>query len=136
MCLELLDKIIAAYSYAKINNINLIPVAILWHQGENDADTDNVGKYKQNLSNLISWIRGIFSAPALPFLNAFIQKDYKSSYAQINSIFVEMNEEDYYMKTVDMEGHYTSIGDRLHFDASALEYMGKEMFNNYKIYNL
>jgi len=31
-----------------------------------------------------------------------------------------MNAIDPYMKSVDMEGHYTSIGDNLHFDGQAL----------------
>lgn len=132
MCLELLDKLVKAKEWANNNGLVLLPIAILWHQGENDATEERVTLYKQNLSNLISWIRGIFSAPALPFINAFIQNDYNTYYQQINSIFVEMNGEDYYMRTVDMEGHYTSIGDGLHYDSAALQYMGEQMFEKYK----
>ena len=39
------------------------------------------------------------------------------------------------MKTVDMEGHYTSIWDNLHFDWQAFAYMGQKMFEYYKLYD-
>lgn len=47
-----------------------------------------------------------------------------------------MNGEDKYMKTVDMEWHYTDIGDWLHYDWEALAYMGAKMFEYYKTFDL
>lgn len=131
MCLSLMEKIQAAYNFAKANNLKLLPVAILWHQGEADANANDIGYFKQNLSNLISWIRGLFLAPTLPFINADVNGSYNSYYAQVNTIFRELNAVDEYMKTVDMSGHSTTL-DGQHFDLDATQYMGEQMFNVYK----
>lgn len=132
MCLALMEKIQAAYEFAKGQNLKLLPIAILWHQGENDATADRIGYFKQNLSNLITWIRGLFLAPTLPFINADINN--ADTYtAQVNAIFRELNDLDEYMKTIDMSGHSTTM-DGVHFDVSAIQYMGEQMFNAYQNY--
>ena len=137
LCQDLLNKIKNIQKRAEENNKTILPVAILWHQWETDGwSADTISTYKQNLSNVISYIRGIFGTPTLPFINAFIQKDYKETYPQINSIYVTMNGEDKYMKTVDMAWHYTDIGDWLHYDWEALAYMGAKMFEYYKTFDL
>lgn len=131
MCLALMEKVNAAYNYAKRANLKLVPIAILWHQGENDATADRITYFKQNLSNLISWMRGLFLAPTLPFINADVNGSYGTYYAQVNSIFRELNAADEYMKTVDMTGHSTTM-DNVHFDLAATQYMGEQMFNLYQ----
>lgn len=133
MCLALMEKVNAAYNYAKRANLKLVPIAVLWHQGENDATADRITYFKQNLSNLISWMRGLFLAPTLPFINADVNGSYNSYYAQVNTIFRELNAVDEYMKTVDMSGHSTTL-DGVHFDLAATQYMGEQMFNLYKLF--
>lgn len=138
MCSKLLEKVNNAITYSFSNSIKLKPAAILFHQGEGDADRSangGVTAYKQNLSNLSSWLRGLFSAPTLPFLNAYIVGTYNANYPAINTIFNEMVVQDSYMKTVDMSSNYTTIGDGLHYNSAALEYMGNQMYSNYLSYN-
>ena len=135
LILRLLEKINDIKKWCDNNNKILFPIAILWHQGEHDADASLITSFKENTSEVISFMRGIFQAPALPFINGFVQKDYNANYAKVNQIFLELNEIDDYMKTVDMAGHYTSIGDGLHYDGQSLAYMGEQMFNYYKQLN-
>ena len=135
LILRLLEKINDIKEWCNNNNKILFPIAILWHQGEHDADASLITSFKENTSEVISFMRGIFQAPALPFINGFVQKDYNANYAKVNQIFLELNEIDDYMKTVDMAGHYTSIGDGLHYDGQSLAYMGEQMFNYYKQLN-
>ena len=133
MCLALMNKVLQAFNYAYHQGIILIPLCILWHQGENDATADRVPLYKQNLSNLIMWMRGLFLTPTLPFICADINKNYSTYYAQINEIFAEMASEDDYMSAISMEGHYTTL-DNVHYDADAIAYMGNQMFNEIQKY--
>jgi hypothetical protein len=138
MASALLVKVKDALDYSLINGIKLQPICTLFHQGESDADRAADGAitaYKQNASNLSSWLRGLFSTPTLPFLNGYIVGTVNSNYVLINNIFNEMNTADEYMKTVDMSSNYTTI-DGLHYNAAALEFMGNQMYLNYKSYNL
>ena len=135
LILRLLEKINDIKKWCNNNNKILFPIAILWHQGEHDADASLITNFKENTSEVISFMRGIFQAPALPFINGFVQNDYNANYAKVNQIFLELNEIDDYMKTVDMAGHYTSIGDGLHYNGQSLAYMGEQMFNYYKQLN-
>lgn len=133
LLLSLQEKVYKALIFAKDNNIELIPIAILWHQGEKDASSEaSIKAYKTNLSNLISWVRGLFNMPHLPFINAYINGEYSESYARINPIFNEINKEDFYTKTVNMEGHYNMLPDNIHFNAQGLEYMGNQMYELFK----
>ena len=136
MCLSLQTKLFDGLNFAKINGIKLLPIAILWHQGENEVDSGNVSYAKQNLSNLISWIRGLFKAPHLPFINAEIAKTH-IGYDKVNEIFSELNKVDDYMATVDMSNNTTLLDDGYvaHYDADAIEYMGEQMYNEYKKLN-
>lgn len=133
LLLSLQEKVYRALIFAKDNNIELMPIAILWHQGEKDASSEaSIKAYKTNLSNLISWVRGLFDMPHLAFINAYINGEYSESYARINPIFNEINKEDFYTKTVNMEGHYNMLPDNIHFNAQGLEYMGNQMYELFK----
>lgn len=127
MCVALMNKVLAAIDYAYQQGVILVPICVLWHQGENDSVEGRVNRYKQNLSNLIMWMRGLFLAPTLPFICGEVNELNSAGYAQINSIFAELAEADDYMSVVSMAGHYTTLDD-VHFDASAIEYMGNQMF--------
>lgn len=128
MCVALMNKVLAAMEYAKQQGIILVPLCILWHQGEADATATNVLLYKQNLSNLIMWLRGLFLAPTLPFICAEIGDDYNTYFPQINNILAQIDEEDEYMTAISMAGHYTMLPDGEHYDADAIAYMGNQMF--------
>ncbi|WP_163268573.1 sialate O-acetylesterase [Dysgonomonas sp. 216] len=133
MCLELLDKIQVAKEYATANNLKLMPVAILCTQGEGDADRASDGgvtDYPVNLSNLITWVRGLFLTPTLPFINIQIA-NYNSDYTAINTVFTEMNALDKYMRTVDMTDHQPTL-DNIHYAATELQYAGETAYNYFK----
>ena len=132
MCISLQTKLKNAIAAAKLDGVILLPIAILWHQGEHDATNSWIPLYKQNLSNLISWIRGILFSPELPFINAYINGSYSTNYAAINAIFDELAAEDDNMACVDMTGHYDMLPDNVHYNATGLEYMGTEMYNLFK----
>lgn len=129
LVLGLLEKIKAAEAWASANGIILLPVAVLWHQGETDASNNLLDSYEDNLKQTLSFIRGSLQMPGIPILSGFIQKNYASNYGDVNMILEKVSEIDDYYKVVDMENHYTSIGDGLHYDGQALEYMGTQMFN-------
>ena len=133
MCLALMNKVLNAMSYARQQGIFLVPLCILWHQGEHDATSEYVSSYKQNLSNLIMWMRGLLLTPTLPFICAYINNNYNEYYHQVNEIFSELATADEYMTAIDMAGHYTML-DNFHYDADAIAYMGNEMFNSIKNY--
>ena len=134
MCLELQEKYSKAKRYAIDNNIDLISIAVLYHQGEGDADRAKAGgitDYAENLSNLKSWFRVLLSDGKLPFINGTIMHNYSPDYSLINDIFAGLCVSDKKMRTVDMSEHQTSLVDNLHYDASALQYMGTRMYDFY-----
>lgn len=131
LLLRLIEKINNIKKWCDENNKILFPIAILWHQGEHDSNASLLPYFKENTEEVISFIRGIYQTPALPFICGFVQKDYNVNTPLINQAFVEISQIDPYMKAVDMEGHYTSIGDGLHYDGQALAYMGDKMFDYY-----
>lgn len=125
-------KVQAALAYAKANRLKLMPIIILYHQGEGDADRANDGAvtdYPVNLANLMSYLRGLLQAPALPFVNGTVV-NVNANYSAINNVYPILNNADPNMKTVDMSGNQTTI-DGLHYDATALQYMGQQMYNYY-----
>ncbi|WP_264552672.1 sialate O-acetylesterase [Flavobacterium sp. N2038] len=131
MVLELAQKIKEAQDYAKKNNIKLIPIAILYLQGEADANhSRRLADYKNNFLILKSYLRNLAGNNKLPFINSEIfYRDNK--YKKVNSIFKELNLNDPFFKTVNTSGNQTSIGDNLHYDAAAFEFIGNTMFNYY-----
>lgn len=130
--LSLIDKVKAAKVWADSNNKILVPTVVLWHQGEHEANSNFIQYYKQNLEYVVSFIRGILATPKIPFISGYIMKSYNSLSSSVNQIMQEVADVDSHMECVDMEGHYSSIGDNLHYDVTALEYMGNEMFNKFE----
>lgn len=135
-----------ALLWASSKGLKFTPMALLYHQGEWDADNGQPGvdAYKQNVSNLFAHFRGYIGASNLPIINGTLSTVYNSSgrYAQINTIFSELNVLDPYFKTVDMSGNQTFVPfetdafGTIHYDANALNYMAQEMYNYYKVFNL
>ena len=140
------SRVQLALKWGVLNGIKFLPSQILYHQGEWDADNGQAGvdAYKQNVSNLFAHFRAFLGGVNLPIINGQLSTLYASSgrYAQINTIFSELNALDPFFKTVDMTANQTfvpfatdGIGD-IHYDANALKFMGEKMYDYYKEFNL
>ena len=134
---ELVGKLKSAREWATANGKQLFPIAILWHQGETDADNNDFQYYKADLENVLGYLRGCFGAQTIPILSGYINEQYSASYSQINDILDTIATEDEYYKVVDMTGHFTGrTGDLVHYDESAISYMGSQMFTDYQTLNM
>lgn len=137
MCNQLLEKIRKAYTYASSNNINLTPQALLWHQGEADMTEVRAPYFEDNLKGLLSWMRGIWAAPALPIINGQISSYYDTEWQptySANKAFATLNGIDSYFKTVNMEGQAMQP-DNVHFAAGGYEHLGYGMWDYYLEFN-
>lgn len=129
---ELKSKLEDINKYAQKHNIKILPIAILFHQGEADADdSERVKDYPSNLKLLVNATRELFENEKIPFINAeVIVRNNDNAY--INSCFVNLEKTDLLFKCVKMKDHFTDIGDGIHYDAAAHEYMGNKMFEYYQ----
>lgn len=137
MCNQLLEKIKKVYLYASSNNIKLTPQTLLWHQGEADMTEIRASYFEDNLKGLLSWMRGIWAAPALPIINGQISSYYDSEWQptySANKAFAALNSIDAYFKTVNMEGQAMQ-SDNVHFAAEGYEHMGYTMWDYYLEFN-
>lgn len=134
---ELVTKLKSAREWATANGKQLFPIAILWHQGETDADNNDFQYYKADLENVLGYLRGCFGAQTMPILSGYINEQYSASYSQINDILDTIATEDEYYKVIDMTGHFTGrTGDLVHYNEAAISYMGEQMFDDYNTLNL
>lgn len=132
MISELNKKLENAQRFADMNDIKLTPVAVLLHQGECDAsEAVRLNDYETNFTSLISYLRENIN-DTIPIINGeifYVNNNFK----KVNSIFHSYSEKDYNFMTVNMQNHQSSIGDNLHYDIDALEYLGRKMFEYYEI---
>lgn len=135
MCLQLIERLSEALAWSRDHGIVLLPQTCLWHQGEADMTNDRRSVFKENLQELLAWMRGIWGTPALPIINGGISDYYDTTYPtdSANKVFTELNAIDDYFKTVSMTGQVTIDG--VHFTAAGYEYMGNGMWNYYKTFN-
>lgn len=134
---ELITKLKSAREWAAANGKALFPVAILWHQGETDADNNDYQYYSNDVSNVYGYLRGCFGAQNIPILTGYINEQYSAAYSQINDTLDSLAAVDDYLKVVDMTGHFTGrTGDLVHYNVSAISYMGEQMFSDYQTLNL
>ena len=132
MIRELNIKLENANKFAENNNITLTPIAILLHQGESDASEKvRLNDYQTNFKLFISYLRNSIN-DSIPIINGEIYY-VNSNFKEVNSILHSYSELDINFMTVNMKNHQTSIGDNLHYDASAHEYLGNQMFEYYEI---
>lgn len=130
--LEFINKIAAVKNYAKQNNLELNIIAVLYHQGEGDADDYNrSAEYKDNFPKLLYDIRNELNDETLLIINGTIIER-NNDCKRINDVFIDQNKIDENFVTIDMEDQ-PNIGDNLHFDASACKYLGEKMFETYQI---
>ena len=135
MCLQLIERLSEALAWSRDHGIVLLPQACLWHQGEADMTNERRPVFKENLQELLAWMRGIWGTPALPIINGAISDYYDTTYPtdSANKVFGELNAVDDYFKTVSMTGQATIDG--VHFTAAGYEHMGNEMWNYYQTFN-
>ncbi|MDO5837122.1 MAG: sialate O-acetylesterase [Methanobacterium sp.] len=133
MIQELKIKMKEADDYSLKNDFKLIPIAILLHQGEGDAsEVVRLNDYEENFKKLIAYLRNEIISDTIPIINGeifYINDNFK----RINSIFHSYSQSDNKFMTVSMKEYQTSIGDNLHYDARAHEYLGKKMFEYFEL---
>lgn len=131
MFVELGDKLREANAYAKQCNATLELIAILFLQGEADADIpERLNDYNRNFLDLKEDLRTLVGNPDIPFINAELM--YRNDqYKFVNSMYMKENKIDKQFQTVNMSQHQTSIGDNLHYDVNAHEHIGYSMFEYY-----
>ncbi|KAA6441450.1 sialate O-acetylesterase [Dyadobacter flavalbus] len=128
---ELVAKIAAVKQFCTNTRLRLYPLAVLFDQGEGDADRAGdgaVADYPVNLANLFSFFRGLFQAPALPIFHGTIVSG-NTNYNAINTAINQVDSLDPFLKAIDMSSRQTFL-DGLHYDANASEFKGQQMYNN------
>lgn len=153
MCRQLLNTISDIKTWARDNNKVLMPLAVLWLQGETDAVYGFQEDYQSNCSEVFSFIRGALGCPSLPIINSPIELNTIAARITINNAFTTMNGLDDYFKTIDisdfeqgesienptyeMSQNYDfnyRIGD-YHFLTRGYQRIGQRMFNIFKELN-
>lgn len=133
MMSELEAKIKAAYEYAEKHNCTLKPVAILFIEGESDGfELERLADFEENLTNFIVHLKNSVNSPDILTINTEIIDNEITHPDSINAISWKLNTIIPNFKTICMEGKHTTIGDNLHFDHRAQEYIGNAMFDVYE----
>lgn len=153
MCRRLLTTISDIKTWARDNNKVLMPLAVLWLQGETDAVYGFQKDYQSNCSEVFSFIRGALGCPSLPIINSPIELNTIENRTTINNAFTAMNGIDDYFKTIDIsdfeQGESTEKptyemsqnydfnyrGWDYHFLTRGYQRIGQRMFNIFKELN-
>jgi hypothetical protein len=108
--------------------------AILWHQGESDANDKNAPDYEKNLEELIHRFRAEFQSPELPFLigqlGKFPGKPWPAATSTIDAAHQSLAHRLKNVRFIPIPDP-GSIGDRLHFDTATLRSIGKSYAEAY-----
>lgn len=102
--------------------------AILWHQGEGDANPKNAPEYEQELKELIERFRKDLGIPDLPFyigqLGRFPAKPWNESQEAVDQAQQRVAATVPHVYFISSEG-LLSKGDNLHFSTEALRVFGR-----------
>jgi hypothetical protein len=103
---------------------------ILWLQGESDSTAARHAVYEKNLLRLVDDLRAEFGDPHLPFIactiGSFIEPHPRFDHTrQINEILLGLPGLRSATATVDARDLTGHIGDRMHYDTSAAEEIGR-----------
>lgn len=105
--------------------------AFLWHQGESDSDYGP--DYYDNLKNVLAYVRTHLTRKTgedyseLPFIFGSVAKSSKRYNAEVEAAMKRLASEDKNAYLVDMS-KATLLKDRLHFDKTSAEYLGRQMY--------
>lgn len=105
--------------------------AFFWHQGESDSDYGP--DYYDNLKNVLAYVRTHLTRKTgedyseLPFIFGSVAKSNKRYNAEVEAAMKRLASEDKNAYLVDMS-KATLLKDRLHFDKTSAEYLGRQMY--------
>ncbi|QMU29375.1 sialate O-acetylesterase [Adhaeribacter radiodurans] len=108
--------------------------AILWHQGESDANPTDIPLYKVRLTNLFTHFREIMEDKNLPIILGELgtfSKD-KDEWMQINEQIKQYSSTDP-NTTVVSTSDLNHKGDNIHFDSEGLRLMGQRYAQGYML---
>lgn len=106
--------------------------AVLWHQGESDANPEAIPLYKQLLAALVSRFRSVIGNKDLPVLFGELgsySKD-KAHWAQINGAIHAYSQEDQHTAVIPT-GDLRHKGDSIHFNSKGQRLMGQRFAQAY-----
>lgn len=106
--------------------------AILWHQGESDANVKRIPLYKENLDKLFTLFREIAGNHTLPVFIGELgsYSNTKKEWMQINDVihaYVVQDKFASFIKTDD----FIHVGDTVHFNSDGQRMMGERFANAY-----
>lgn len=108
--------------------------AILWHQGESDANPQAAPLYEQRLRSLIARFRSELGNPSLPFiigqLGRFEGRSWDASYIEVDAAHRRVAADVPNVAFVSSEG-LGDNGDNLHFSADAARELGRRYAEAY-----
>lgn len=105
--------------------------AFLWHQGESDSAYGP--DYYENLKNVVGYVRNHLTRKTgedyseLPFIFGSVAKSNKRYNAEVETAMKRLASEDKNAYLIDMS-KAALLKDRLHFDRTSAEYLGKQMY--------
>ena len=119
-------------SKVEIGNKYGIIKAILWHQGESDANEKNIPLYEERLSKLFSKFRGVIGNNNLPILIGELGSFSKNleQFSLINKSIHDYSRQDNYTAVISTAG-LKHKGDSLHFNSAGQRMMGKRFAEMY-----
>lgn len=113
------EKIALAKQYGTL-------AGILWHQGESDANEQNILTYKTELNRLFSLFRNIAESSQLPIIMGELGyfEPNAINKQKINIQLKELAEQNNLISLVSTKG-LTCMADKEHFDAESIRILGK-----------
>jgi hypothetical protein len=119
------EKVEVAKKYGTIK-------AVLWHQGESDANKESIPLYDQRLSSLFDAFRRIVQNSSLPIVVGELgsYSDNKQAWAAINQIIREHAAVDPNIAVVST-GDLINRGDKIHFNSEGQRKLGERYAQAY-----
>lgn len=108
--------------------------AILWHQGESDAQPGLAEAYQAKLEDLIARFRKELDAPNVPFIvgqmGQFPEKPWSDAKRRVDQVHRELPTRIQRIAFVSSDG-LTHNGDQVHFDAAGYRELGRRYAQAY-----
>jgi hypothetical protein len=121
---NLTNKLTSAQQYGTLKGI-------LWHQGESDANANDVPYYKERITQIFNKFRTIAANKSLPILIGELGSFSKNpNWPVINQIINEYTSEDPNSITITTK-ELKDKGDQLHFNSKSQRIMGQKFAKAY-----